>query len=109
MQGPSENRPSRPADSRARDTTPSTDATAAENGGAHSTSIRVQCPNPACGKFYLVPHSYANRNGRCKCGTVLHVPSAGKPRPVDPTPSVSEHPRGGGPRRECRGNRASAA
>jgi hypothetical protein len=98
MQGPSENRPSRPADSRARHTTPGTDATASENGGAHPTSIRVQCPNPACGKIHIVPHSYANKNGRCKCGTVLHVPSAGTPRPGDLAPPVWEQPREGGAR-----------
>jgi hypothetical protein len=98
MQGASENRPSRPADFPARDTTPWTDATASENGGADPTSIRVQCPNPACGKIYIVPHFYANKNGRCKCGTLLHVPSADTPRPVDPAPPMSEQPRPGGAR-----------
>jgi hypothetical protein len=59
-------------------------------------SIRVQCPNPACGKTYTVPRSLARKIGRCKCGTVFPIGGAGTPRPDDPAPPAPERLPGAG-------------
>src|SRR5262245_33566044 len=95
MKGSRENHP---ADSRARHTTARTDAAASGNGGTNPASIRVQCPNPACGKTYTISRSVAKKNARCKCGTVFPIPSAGTPRTAHPAPPAPEQPRGGVPR-----------
>lgn len=66
---------------------------APEKGGTHSPPIRVQCPNPACGKHYAVAHSLAGKNAQCKCGTVFPIPSTGTIRSGESTPVASEEPR----------------
>jgi hypothetical protein len=53
-------------------------------------SIRVQCPNPACGRTYTVPPSTMHKNARCKCGTVFLVAGAGAPRRDNPAPPAPE-------------------
>jgi hypothetical protein len=87
-----------PADSRARHTTPRTDAAASGNGGTYPASIRVRCPNPACGKTYTISRSVAKKNARCKCGTVFPIPGTGTPRTADPAPPAPEQPREAVPR-----------
>ena len=75
MKGSRENRSSRPVGSRAGHTTPKADPTARESGGARDALISTRCPNPACGKTYTIPSSYAGKNGRCKCGSVFPIPN----------------------------------
>src|ERR1700733_6742380 len=58
---------------------PMTDTPAAEDGEAHDALIRVQCPNPACGKTYSMPASYAGMEGRCKCGAVFPLRNPSRP------------------------------
>jgi hypothetical protein len=33
----------------------------------------VSCPDPACGKTYTIPRSYAGKDGRCKCGALFPI------------------------------------
>ena len=90
-----ENHPPRPADARARHTSPRTDPSAPENGGVRPTPIRVQCPNPACGKAYTLSGSLAGKNARCTCGTVFPLPRAGAPCADEPARPAPERPREG--------------
>ncbi|HEX5269214.1 MAG TPA: hypothetical protein VFW33_01940, partial [Gemmataceae bacterium] len=99
MKGSREKRSSRPAGSRAGRPAPTTDTTAPDKGGDHPTPISVQCPNPACGKTYTLPGSYAGKDGRCKCGTVFPIASAGTPRPGDATSPPPGRPPADVPRR----------
>jgi hypothetical protein len=50
-----------------------------EDDETHNAPIRVQCPNPACGKTYTMPSSYAGKDGRCICGTVFRIRNATRP------------------------------
>src|SRR5262245_59807915 len=95
MKGHRENRPSRPADSRARHPTPRADTPASEDGGARPTPIRLRCPNPACGRTYTLPDSFGSKNARCKCGTVFPVPAAATQGSGDPAAPQPDQPRGG--------------
>jgi hypothetical protein len=45
----------------------------ADDDEAHDSYIRVQCPNPGCGKTYVIPASHAGKEGRCKCGAVFPI------------------------------------
>ncbi len=88
---------SRPADERARRTKPGSGVGAApEHNGAPTPLIKVQCPNPACGKVHAIKSHWAGKTGSCpKCGTIISVPNRAAPRlgdraPPAPDPSRKE-------------------
>jgi hypothetical protein len=85
---------SRPAGAPASPTTKS-DRTAPKTEEGDKTLIRVQCPNPECGKTYNIPSSHAGKNGVCKCGMVfpipnLNAPLSGKPASAAPAQRSQE-------------------
>jgi hypothetical protein len=78
------------------------DMTVPEHGGAHQTEIRVQCPNPACGKTYTVRSSYAGKKGRCRCGAVFHIPNVRTPLSDEISSPAPGQPQGEGARHAAR-------
>ena len=79
-----------PADSRARHTNLRAAGEASGSRGSNSASIRLRCPDLACGKTYTVSGSVTKKNARCVCGTVFPIPGIGTPRTADPARSASE-------------------
>jgi hypothetical protein len=66
--------------------------------GAGATLIRIQCPNPACGKTYTVRRPTRNKNARCTCGAVFPIVGAGPSRRDEPAPPPADHsPEGNAP------------
>ena len=48
-------------------------------------SIRLTCPNPACGKSLEVDDEYAGKKGKCPgCGVEVSIPGGGEPRKSEP-------------------------
>jgi hypothetical protein len=96
---------SRPAGEPARHTKPRSEVGAApEHDGARTTLIKVQCPNPACGKVHAIKSRWAGKTGNCpKCGTVISVPNSAAPRTGDRTSPAL------GPSRKEGGSRAAEA
>jgi hypothetical protein len=62
--------------------------------------IKVQCPNPACGKVHTVKNRWAGKTGTCPdCGAVISVPNATTPPADDLTAPDSRQRAKGSPRR----------
>src|SRR4051794_34272502 len=54
----------------------SKDGAAPKQGGVQAMLIKVQCPNPACGKTYTVKNGSAGKKGECPdCEAVISVPN----------------------------------
>jgi hypothetical protein len=95
---------SRLADERARRTKPKSEVGAApEHNGTPTPLIKVQCPNPACGKVHAIKSRWAGRTGSCpECGTTISVPNSTAPRTGDRTSPAL------GPSRKEEGNSRAA-
>jgi hypothetical protein len=77
MIGQRDNGIPRPAGDQAGHTTQrNEDGAAPAQAGAQTLVIKVQCPNPACGKVHGVKTSWAGKTGGCPdCGTLISVPN----------------------------------
>src|SRR5262245_20193904 len=58
---------------------------------AASRTIRVRCPNPACGKVHVVDSRQARRKGRCPCGTLIRIPTVGAAAAPPHAPASPRH------------------
>jgi hypothetical protein len=85
----------RPADGGSGHTTHRGEGSAApEQGAAKTTSIKVQCPNPACGKVLTAMNSSAGKKGRCPdCGALISIPSITAPPAGNLIPPAPDQPR----------------
>jgi hypothetical protein len=92
---------SRPADGGAGPTTHRSEGSAAPGqGGARTTSIKVRCPNPACGKIHTTKTSWAGKKGRCPdCGALISIPNVAAPPAGNPTSRAPDQARQKGVRR----------
>jgi hypothetical protein len=77
----------RPAGDRDRHQTSRTADDAPAHPDAARHALKVQCPNPACGKVYAIEDRFAGKKASCPaCGTMIPIPTTsgdrGRPGPV---------------------------